>query len=59
MVDARGDSGVGVVDVDALDGAVEGWGVGCWVASRGGFAADCVVEDVDLGCAGTVVGRFD
>jgi hypothetical protein len=41
--------GVGLVDVDALDGTSELGGETAFVFR---FAADCVVEDEDFGCAG-------
>lgn len=51
----RGDAGaggsVGLVDVDAVDGAAE---VGCVAGGGGGGAPDGVVEDVDACCAGSV-----
>lgn len=58
VVDALGAGGVGLVDVDALDGAAEGgaaagWVGGCWLG-----AADGVVEDQDFGGAGAGGGRM-
>ena len=51
VLDALGASFVGLVDVDALDGAPEGLGrVGDTLV--GGLAADGVVEDEDFGGAG-------
>ncbi len=55
--DAAGGCGVGLVDVDALDGAAEGHGLGgVRGAGFGGWgvalAADGVVEDEDFGGAG-------
>ncbi len=50
VLDAIGAGFVGLVDVDALDGAAKS-GLG-GVGSVGGLAADGVVEDEDLGGAG-------
>lgn len=51
VLDALGAGFVGLVDVDALDGAAEGFGrVGD--ALVGGLAADGMVEDEDFGGAG-------
>ena len=54
MLDALGAGFVGLVDVDALDGAAEGLQVVGWVGDTlvGGLAADGVVEDEDFGGAG-------
>ena len=54
VADAVGTGFVGLVDVDALDGAAEGLRLVGRVGGAvvGGFAADGVVEDEDLGGAG-------
>ena len=55
VLDALGAGFVGLVDVDALNGAAEGFGVVGRVGDTlvGGLAADGVVEDEDFGGAGT------
>lgn len=56
---ARAAGGVGLVDVDALDGAAEGDGLGgVGFASILRLAADGVVEDEDARCAGAVFFLF-
>lgn len=54
VLDAFGAGFVGLIDVDALDGAAEGWGRVGWVAEAlvRGLAADGVVEDEDFGGTG-------
>ena len=63
--DAGAGGGVGLVDVDAVDGAAEGdgfgrcvWIIGWFVGGGGALvdfgAADGMVEDVDARCAGAV-----
>ena len=54
VLDALGAGFVGLVDVDALNGAAEGLGSVGWVSEAlvGGLAADDVVKDEDLGGAG-------
>ena len=51
VLDAFGAGFVGLINVDALDGAAEYFG-GAGLALVGGLAADGVVEDEDLGGAG-------